>query len=57
MKDDNTAPKPVEQEVGQMAVLEQNKKDLSSRKVSFTAYSKIGRSEKVCAGKSGLATA
>lgn len=56
MKDDNTAPKPVEQEVGQMALLEKNKKDLSSRKVSFTVYSTRGGWEKVCAGKGGSAT-
>jgi len=40
MKGDNTAPKPLKQEVGQMANLEASKKQLSSRNVSFTAYSK-----------------
>lgn len=56
MKDDNTAPKPVEQEAGQMALLEEDKKHLSSRKVSFTAYSKTWGRGKVCAGKGGSAT-
>lgn len=40
MKDDNTAPKPLEQDLGQMALLEENKSHLSNRKMSFTAYSK-----------------
>lgn len=41
MKDDNTEPKPLEQEVRQMALLEENKKNLSNRKMHFTSYSKI----------------
>lgn len=50
MKDDNTAPKPLEQDLGQMALLEENKSHLSNRKMSFTAYSKTWGCEKVYAG-------
>lgn len=56
MKGDNPAPKPLEQEVGQMVLLEENKKHLNSRKMSFTVYSKTWGCEKVCVGKGGSAT-
>lgn len=39
-----------------MALLEENKKNFSSRKKSFTLYSKTRGCEKVGAGKVGSAT-
>lgn len=47
MKGDNVAPKPLEQEDGQMASLEASKKQSSSRKVSFAVYSKAWEYEQV----------
>lgn len=54
MRGGNIAPKPLEQEVGQMAGLEASKKQLSSRKLGFTVYSKAGDSEKAWFKKTWL---